>query len=154
MRRLVLVAVGAACSSTGHSRHAALLPDAPADAYVVIECNCSVLFQVGCDPGQKCVWAYGTTTQVPPGSIACAPDGTVPAGGACTYGPVVPSTYPQGCVSGSYDDCVRGTACWNGRCEPICDAQGGSPGCGSGQTCVTHDGLFEYGNAFVAGVCE
>lgn len=151
----MLVAVGSVACSTDPLRHPPVPLDAPHDdADVVIECNCNVLLQVGCDPGQKCVWAYGTTTQMPPGSIACAPDGTVPAGGACTYGPVVPSTYPQSCVSGSYDDCVRGTACWNGRCEPICDPQGGSPGCGASQICVTHDGLFEDGNGFVAGVCE
>ena len=155
MRELALVAIAAVaigCNGLPGHHPVAVQPDAPPDAYVVIECNCNELAQAGCDPGQKCQWLVDST--MPPlGHIECAPQGTVAVGGTCEYGPPVPPGEQQ-CVSGSYDDCAGGAQCWSGRCEQICDPQGGSPMCPAGYACVTHDGLFEYVGQFAAGVCE
>lgn len=152
---LLGAAAVAACSGTGPRRHLPEVLDGPgADAPRPVDCElCNIRTQTGCDPGQKCLWAIDATMPMPAGHIECAPDGTVPVGGTCTYGPFVPPD-PQSCVSGSYDDCIKGSQCWNGVCEQICDPQGGLPTCNAGMTCVTHDGLLEYNGTFVAGVCE
>ena len=153
---MLLAASAVACSGgTQGRRHPPEILDGPgADAPdIVIECDCNVLTQTGCAVGQKCQWVFDQTTPTPLGHITCVPDGTVPVAGSCTYGPIV-TPDPGSCVSGSYDTCAGGGQCWNGTCEAICDPHGGAPGCGSGQSCVTHDGLFgDYGPP-VAGVCE
>jgi hypothetical protein len=155
MRALTLsvIASATACSSvhsTPETRDAA--SDASPDARSFLECNCNVLAQAGCDVGQKCAWVYTGIGPDPLGYLTCVPNGSVAAGGECNYGPDVPEMYPMTCVSGSYDNCVHGTACWNGTCEQICGLQ--MPLCGVGQTCVMHERLLEYNGTYFAGVCE
>jgi hypothetical protein len=151
MRALVALVAANAISCSSH-KPPRVTPDGGVDAFVVIECDCNVLYQTGCAVGEKCAWVYSGMGPMPPGYVTCVPDGSAPAAAECTYGPYVPDTYPKSCVSGSYDDCVRGTACWNGTCERICDLQ--MPSCDNGKTCVMHNGLLEYNNVYFGGVCE
>lgn len=111
---------------------------------------CQVLTQTGCNTGQKCTWVLSTDdTASDPGlgAIACAPNGSVAAGGACTVAKV---------ADGGYDNCVGGTACVSGTCKPICDNNGGAPMCGANQACVTYEGLFANAGSTTtpAGVCD
>ncbi len=111
---------------------------------------CSVLTQAGCMTGQKCAWVLSTdpTDSAPGlGAIACAPDGTVAVGAACTIQPA---------AMGGNDNCKGGGACVSGVCKSICDNNGGSPACATGQACVTYDGLFanEGATTTPAGVCD
>ena len=65
--------------------------------------TCDAVSQMGCGPSEKCALvsdgAGGT-------SVGCAPDGTVPLGGACASSTMV----------GMSDDCVSGTLCVEGVC--------------------------------------
>ena len=111
---------------------------------------CSVLTQAGCMAGQKCAWVLSTdptATAAGLGAIACAPDGTVAAGGACTI---------QMAAAGGNDNCKGGNACVSGSCKQICDNNGGTPACGTNQACVTYSGLFanEGATTTPAGVCD
>lgn len=112
---------------------------------------CQVLTQTGCMSGEKCTWVLSTDdgSDGSPGlgAIACAPNGTVAAGGSCTIGKV---------AAGGYDNCVAGTACVSGTCKNICDNNGGAPMCGTNQACVTYEGLFANAGATTtpAGVCD
>ena len=111
---------------------------------------CSVLTQAGCSTGEKCAWVLSTdpTADAPGlGSIACAPDGTVAVGAACTI---------QMAAMGGNDNCKAGGACVSGTCKAICDNNGGAPACGAMQACVTYDGLFanEGATTTPAGVCD
>ena len=153
---MLLAAGAAACTNQQAHHHPPEVLDAPrADAYEDIECFCNVLTQTGCPAGQKCQWGIDQTTPTPLGHITCAPDGTVPVGGACSYGPIIVTPDPGSCVSASFDNCVRGSQCWSGTCEAICDPQGGSPTCSAGYACVTHEGLFgPNGQPVAAGLCE
>ena len=64
---------------------------------VMVGPPCNLLVQASCGAGEKCTLANN-------GSF-CAPDGTVPAGGAC---------------SGVPDDCAHDTVCVGGVCHPLC----------------------------------
>ena len=112
--------------------------------------GCQVLTQTGCNTGEKCTWVLSTDdTATDPGlgAIACAPNGTVAIGGACTVAKV---------AMGGYDNCVAGAACVSGTCKAICDNNGGAPMCGTNQACVTYEGLFANAGATStpAGVCD
>jgi hypothetical protein len=108
--------------------------DAPPDAPAV---TCDVLAQTGCAAAEKCTWRQDGVNL---GYVACAPDGTVAAGSACTWRP-----YGQG----GYDDCTHGNVCADdgggSACEPICDPLRGSSACASGRTCWLYKGTFGQG---------
>lgn len=154
MRSLALVLlVCAGCG--GNTQPVTRLPDAgppPPDALQCFRARstvdwglCNPLSQTGCNVGQKCTWFIDSVSP-PLGHIDCAPTGSVPIGGACTIGAL---------PCNGFDDCVRGAICWNGICEAICDANGGSPSCASGFACAAHPGLFgPIGQPVVAGACE
>src|SRR5437016_6095766 len=58
---------------------------------------CNPLTQTGCCAPEKCTWYIDATAPTPLGHIDCAPEGVIPLGGACTYGP--PGTM-------GFDNCV------------------------------------------------
>jgi hypothetical protein len=129
----------------------------PADA---IGSHCDPIAQALCGADEKCGWTRLVATPADQlGLIACAPDGTVPLGGACTFG-------ASGMTTG-YDDCARGLACLapidqeqtTGTCETICDvlaAPGTAEGCAAGFTCVRHTGYFANASDPMteAGLCD
>lgn len=103
------------------------------------------LLSSACDSGQKCTFYPGARGGG--GAGECAPDGTVLAGGACTYGPAGETT--------GYDDCVSGLWCDDGECKPLCDRLGGAASCAAGDACQTMGGVFAGGpSPSVVGVCE
>jgi hypothetical protein len=101
-----------------------------------------VLTQTGCSSGQKCSWIEDTASL---GHVGCAPNGPIPAGGACTYG-------APGATG--YDNCVAGTACMHGVCETVCDQNGGSPMCDANHTCEVYSGFLGPAGSEAAGVCD
>lgn len=155
MRGLVaLLMIVAACGKT------AFVPDTgddfeppPADA---VGSHCDPIAQALCGIGQKCGWTRIVALPAAQhGEIACAPDGTVAAGGSCTWG-------TAGAATG-YDDCMHGLACLApidqdmpmGTCEAICDVL--EPGsCPAGFTCVRHAGYFANATDPMpeAGLCD
>ena len=92
----------------------------------------------------KCTWIIDQD-QPRVGHIDCAPDGTVPANGACTYGPAGPL---------GYDNCVAGTACNTGECKVICDQAEVSPLCPADYSCGLYENFFDSSGATVAGICD
>lgn len=106
--------------------------------------SCNPLDQTGCDPGEKCTWVIDQDNPRV-GHIDCAPDGTVQAQGACTYGPAGPM---------GYDNCVAGTACSSGECKVICDQNEVSPLCPADYSCGLYENFFDQGGQTVAGVCD
>jgi hypothetical protein len=142
----VLVIVAACGGATPVS------PDAAADATPSCPDGaagaCDPITQTGCAPGQKCTWirvAISGAQEI--GSLGCEPDGTVAAGGACTYGAAKPTTCDLGT---GYDDCTAGLVCdaptdvdqAHGTCAPICDVNASPGSCAAGATCATHTGYF------------
>ena len=143
-----LVALGAivgGCNSSSHARnidHFDLFDaGGGADASLI----CSPLLQIGCAAGQKCTWVQDQAVPQPSGHIDCVPDGTVPAGGACTTG-------APGATG--FDNCKAGSYCESGTCAAICDPQGGAALCPTGLSCAADPQLFTFGNTPpLAGVC-
>lgn len=145
-RGLAAILVLAACGSTGTA-------DPPVDARR--ECDgalyctppgprCYPLEPVGghrCAPDEKCTWVV--SAEEPTGALACVPDGTVPADGACTL------------AATGIDDCVHGAVCIDGTCRALCDLSRGPHGdCEAGAACQAHEGLFAEGfQPPVVGVC-
>jgi len=65
------------------------------------------------------------------GHTACLTDGTVSAGGTCTFGTAGETT--------GFDNCKRGLACVGGTCQTICSA--------SPDTCSTNHACVIYSSA-------
>jgi hypothetical protein len=106
--------------------------------------SCNPLDQTGCEAGEKCTWVIDQDNPRV-GHIDCAPDGTVAANGACTYGPAGPM---------GYDNCVAGTACSSGECKVLCDQNEVSPLCPADYSCGLYENFFDQGGQTVAGVCD
>ena len=104
---------------------------------------CNVLAQTGCPTGERCTWVQDTMTV---GHIDCEAAGTVPLGGDCMFG-------SDGTTTG-FDNCEQGNICISGKCEQICDNNGGAPMCASGFACGLYTGLFEVNGNFDAGACD
>ena len=71
--------------------------------------ECNPVVSMGCNPGDKCTFLHPTE---PDGQfvLSCAPDGDLAVGVECTIEP------------GEPDDCVGGSLCVWGRCQPLCGA--------------------------------
>lgn len=105
--------------------------------------------QQGCQPGQKYTWFHVQEVPERIGKIGCAPDGTVPEGGSCTFGPTGETT--------GYDNCVAGFVCSEGICADICypTAAAGTPSACATGTCTLDPMLFANGTDDpVYGVCR
>jgi hypothetical protein len=123
------------------------IPDAHRVCDLTGESGCSVLTQAGCTSGQKCTYVTDPADSNI-GCIMCAPAGAVAVGNACT------STLESFGVL--VDDCLAGLICTSGVCRQICDNNGGTPMCASGETCLVVPGLFvpvDMQEVAPAGVC-
>jgi hypothetical protein len=144
----LLMVVVAACGSSSTKKDIIIIDSnsgsGSADAMNTDLCN--VLMQSGCQANEKCSWIHDATTPMPLGHVGCAPNGTIAAGGSCTYG-------PDG--STGYDNCLGGLVCQGGKCKTICDPAGVAPNCPTGFNCGTYEGLFgPVGQPVSGGVCD
>jgi len=89
---------------------------------------CNPVAGTGCEQGEKCTWIRDTESL---GHTGCVADGSVAAGGACTW----PETYP------SADNCVKGQLCINGACEEVCNYVG-TDTCPTDFTCGPWSSFF------------
>jgi hypothetical protein len=55
-----------------------------------------------------------------------------------------------------FDNCVKGAVCISRVCKTICDQQAAAAasGCAATENCGTYSGIFEVGDATVAGACD
>lgn len=92
--------------------------------------DCDPVAQTGCGVGDKCgqVLLVDDPLQL---ETRCVPDGTVPKGGACVFGPAG----DQG-----FDDCTGGLNCLGGECVEICSSVPDS--CPSTETCILYADQF------------
>ena len=122
------------------------LPDAPP---VDAPPPCNPLVP-DCEPGQKCTWVIDDP-QTGGGHAGCVPDGTVSTGGSCMRGPAGPQGRGyDNCKAGSY--CIVPAAGGSGTCALICAVDGGTPACGSGETCANDGSAF--GTSPSVGLCS
>lgn len=167
MRVALMLVVVLGCGSDHHATGDAGVhdvgntPDAPPDAPTCIPfapptcganvaptapatgaATCNVLTQTGCNAGEKCTSIKDSATL---SHIGCAPDGTVVAECACSYGAVGTT---------GYDNCTKGNVCISGTCKQICDQNGGTPMCGTRYACSLYGGVFDVGGTPAAGACD
>jgi hypothetical protein len=151
MQKLVFgILVGFLVACGGNNNNKVVLIDSAGSGS---DMTCNILTQTGCNAGEKCAWVRDQSSANPLGHLACAPDGSMPIGGACTYG-------PDGVMG--YDNCAKGGVCLaststpaaSGKCSQICDQNGGTPMCQTGFACGLYSGLLEVGGMNVAGVCD
>lgn len=150
LRPVMLASVLAACGEP-NPKH--VIADAEVDALLCRGLNdsiggdtCTVLTGAGCSIGEKCGWVIDDAGL---GQVTCVPAGARTVGMSCEH-----LALPW-CERLRSDDCDRGLVCHDGTCKTICDHQGDERwGCDPQQTCTRYDGLFEWGNTTVAGVCE
>lgn len=119
-RLAILAAVLAAAPGCGRDHGA----DAPAG-------ECDPLTQAGCAFAEKCSLLVESEDPYR-ATVACVPDGNIPAGGVCGF----VEAGPRG-----FDDCLAGDFCLDGACTSIC-ALGGA-GCAEAEACIAHGGVFE-----------
>jgi hypothetical protein len=121
---------------------------------------CNVANNTGCPSGQKCTWvrvSVGAMADQQLGQVACAPEGTAPVGGACSYG--------MSGVTTGFDDCIGGAICMaprtaenaTGTCKEICSLLDTSNPCDTGFACGPYQKYFTnggMGEETLAGVCD
>ena len=105
---------------------------------------CNPLAQTGCAALEKCTW-FTDQAEPPIGHLSCACDGAIAVGGACTRPPA---------MFGAHDDCVKGAACFDGACRPLCDLAGGPPACSPTERCIPDDVYFRSGGTSSVGACR
>jgi len=88
---------------------------------------CDPVSQTNCAAGEKCTYIIDSTNPMM-GHTACAPDGSVASGGACTRD------------AAGVDDCVPGDFCSGGTCNEICSSNPNS--CGGTALCTMFAGIF------------
>jgi hypothetical protein len=120
---------------------------------------CNVATNTGCAQGEKCTWvrvSVGENETMQLGQVGCVADGTVPTGGACTYG-------MSGVLTG-FDDCVGGNICLaprtaenaTGTCKEICSLADASNPCAEDFACGAYQKYFSNNSddTPLAGVCD
>lgn len=79
------------------------------------------------------------------GHTACLTDGTVSAGGTCTFGTAGETT--------GFDNCKRGLACVGGTCQTICSASPDT--CSTNHACVIYSSApFDIDGMTGVGYCQ
>lgn len=116
--------------------------------------------QQGCQTGEKCTWIRVQETPERIGKLACAPDGTVGLGGACTFnvqdGGGGGHCEPLRDMTG-YDNCAAGLYCIADVCREVCGFDGSSnAACPSDQSCTRYEDTFSNGpdDDPIAGICN
>ena len=99
--------------------------DAPADAAIDAPPGppCDLFMQTGCSASEKCTYIRDQMN-METYHVGCAPSGAVANGGACTFTP----------NADSYDDCLKGSFCYIGKCTTLCDLTA-ADSCGSAAVC-------------------
>jgi hypothetical protein len=134
----------AACSG-GDGTSCICIPDRDAGPQpdAVKDPPCDLVTQVGCRADEKC----GVVIESLDFGLVrtdCIPDGTVPAGGACS------ASQPIG--GGHYDDCAASLHCYEGTCAELCDR--GERGCPGGACIWAHISGTMFGSGLLpAAVC-
>jgi hypothetical protein len=101
------------------------IKDAAVDAPDGPPAQCDVFAQTGCPATQKCTWILDSDTT---SHIACVANGTVADKGACTF-----SNATIG-----YDNCVKGSFCFNNVCATICNPMNATNTCGASAACTAY----------------
>jgi len=90
---------------------------------------CDPVTQAACAAGEKCTYIIEQTTPTILGQTACAPDGSVAVGGACTRD------------ANGVDDCLKGAYCSGDLCTALCSTSPDS--CPTTAKCTPFSALFD-----------
>src|SRR5262245_32015513 len=108
-----MVATAAGCSGDASPIDSGGLDPVTFDPPPTTVCNPALPGgQQGCPNGEKCTWVVVQDTPERIGKLDCVPNGTVDAGGSCTFG--------QPGEQSGFDNCVAGLVCAGGACRDIC----------------------------------
>jgi len=127
-----------ACGGGGDDDDDVVVIDASVQQIDAAQTQCDPVTQEGCAEGQKC--AELTVSAGPPvlSRTDCVANGTVPLGGACTFG--VPGDET------GFDDCAsapnQGAQCLDNVCRQICATDAATPTCSDGFSCARIADLF------------
>lgn len=101
---------------------------------------CNAITASGCEAGEKCTHVYLDPIQEYGGS-ACAPDGALAIGEACTESAL-----------GEADECAAGGFCFRDTCAEICTIDPDT--CGAGTLCGLFSSLFREPENNGIGLCS